>query len=51
LNEILLKRICKLIAITKGVSEPIVWQLFTETNSIDKVLAILEEEERVKYSP
>jgi len=42
-NEILMRRICKLIAMTKAISEVQVWKLYETTGSIDEVLLKLSE--------
>lgn len=41
-NDILYKRICKLIAINYAISEDTVWQIYNKVNSIDKVLEIIQ---------
>ena len=37
-NDILYKRLCKLIAITYALDEMIVWRAYSKLNSIDKLL-------------
>jgi hypothetical protein len=45
LNDIFYKRLCKLIAITWALSEDVVWQVFTEVQSIDKVIDMAQKGE------
>lgn len=46
MNDILIKRICKLIAMAYAISETKVYEIFLKTNSIDKVLNILQSGEK-----
>lgn len=41
MNEILMKRICYLIAINYAISKDTVWEIFEENNSIDETLRIV----------
>ncbi|MHA2012754.1 MAG: hypothetical protein ACTSWG_10345 [Candidatus Helarchaeota archaeon] len=42
-NQIMIKRICKLIAITYALSEYEVWQMYEKTNSIDIIIKKLSK--------
>jgi len=44
MNQILLKRICKLIAINFALNEQIINKKFDEFQSIDRILEWIEEE-------
>lgn len=41
MNEILMRRICRMIAMAHAVSEETVWETFLFVNSIDKTLEIV----------
>ena len=43
MNEILLKRICHLIAMTYAISKEEVWLIYLRTNSLDETLKIISE--------
>ena len=43
MNDVMNKRICKLVAMSYALSEHIVWQSFTRLNSIDKVIALAKD--------
>jgi hypothetical protein len=45
LNDILYKRLCKLVAITYALSEDAVWQAFTRVQSIDKLIDMAQKGE------
>jgi hypothetical protein len=42
-NEILIKRICALIAMNYALSADEVWVIYTKTNSLDKTLEAIKE--------
>ena len=42
-NNILMKRICKMISINYAISENDIWQLYEKTNSIDIVIEIVRD--------
>lgn len=42
-NDILMKRICKLIAMTYALSENVVYGAYLKTNSIDMVLDLIKQ--------
>jgi hypothetical protein len=41
MNDILLRRICHLVAMTYAISVESVWETYLTTNSIDKTLEII----------
>jgi len=41
-NEILYKRICKLIAMNYALNEDLVWKVYNKVNSIDQVLEVIQ---------
>lgn len=41
MNDILLKRICTLVAMTYAISKEVVWETYLRTNSIDETLRII----------
>lgn len=43
MNEILLKRMCYLIAMSYAISKKVVWETYIKTNSIDKTLEIVSK--------
>jgi len=42
-NDILLKRICQLIAMNRALTIETVWEVFEQTGSIDRVLELTEK--------
>ena len=42
-NDILYRRICKLIAINYALKEEVVWAAYLKINSIDKLLEIIRD--------
>ena len=47
-NQILLQRMCKLIAMSKGRSEENVNLIYQKTHSIDETIKHIEEEDKNK---
>ena len=45
MNQILLKRICKLIAITYALSEENVWQTYEKVGSLDEIIRMAKNSE------
>jgi len=50
MNQILLQRICKLIAINYALDEDIISEQFDKVQSIDKVLEWIEEKKRSNFN-
>lgn len=44
MNDILIKRICKLIAMTYAIDEKIVYKIYSRLNSIDKTLKMIQSD-------
>jgi hypothetical protein len=42
MSDILLKRICKLIAMSYAMNEETVWQIYQDVGSIDKTLETIK---------
>ncbi len=41
MNDILMKRLCHLIAMTYAISKETVWETYLELNSIDETLRVI----------
>lgn len=50
MNDTVLKRICKLIAMNYALKFSVVWSAFERTNSVDTVLELAENETLAKLS-
>ena len=49
MNEILIKRICKLIAMNYALPENRIWNIYLKLNSIDKLIELINNNELEQY--